>query len=59
MFNHDYFSMFAVNYTNRSGGSPISQTTLAMSYAGATTGAIVTALSLNKLAPRFPPILAR
>ncbi|XP_067934430.1 sideroflexin-1-like isoform X1 [Watersipora subatra] len=48
-----------VNYTNRSGANPISEKQLGLSYLGATTGAIVTALSLNRLAPRFPPIIGR
>lgn len=53
------FVIFTVNFTNRSGDNPVSKSTLAASYAGATTGAIITALSLNKLSPKFPPILGR
>jgi len=49
----------AVNYTNRSGDNPISVQRLGASYVAATTGALVTALGLNRLAPRFPPILGR
>ncbi|KAF6041347.1 SFXN1 [Bugula neritina] len=49
-----------VNYTNRSGPNPISPATLGWSYCGATTGAITTALFLNKVvAPRFPPLVGR
>ena len=48
-----------MNYTNRSGDNPISEKRLALSYIGATAGAITTALTLNRLAPRFPPIVGR
>ena len=48
-----------VNYTNRSGSSPIPVETLGLSYVGATTGAVVTALTLNKLAARGPPLAGR
>ncbi|KAF6041084.1 SFXN1 [Bugula neritina] len=44
----------------RSGPNPISPATLGWSYCGATTGAITTALFLNKVvAPRFPPLVGR
>jgi len=56
-FNQSFNAI--VNYTNRSGDNPIPVKTLGWSYVGATTGAIVTALSLNKLSPRFPPLLGR
>lgn len=48
-----------VNYTNRSGDSPISVNRLGTSYVLATTGAIATALVINKQVKRFPPIVGR
>lgn len=48
-----------VNYTNRSGASPIPLETLAQSYVGAVGGAVATALSLNRLARRAPPLAGR
>lgn len=48
-----------VNYTNRSGSSPIPTETLAQSYIGATGGAVITALTLNRLAQRGPPLAGR
>jgi len=48
-----------VNYTNRSGSSPIPTKTLAQSYIGATGGAVITALALNRLAQRGPPLAGR
>ena len=48
-----------VNYTNRSGSSPIPVETLAQSYIGATGGAVLTALTLNRLAQRGPPLAGR
>lgn len=48
-----------VNYTNRSGSTPIPVETLVQSYVGATGGAVITALTLNRLAKRGPPLAGR
>lgn len=48
-----------VNYTNRSGNAKISDKQLMTSYLCATTGAVTTALTLNHLAKKAPPIVAR
>uniref|UniRef100_A0A8C5NFJ5 Sidoreflexin n=1 Tax=Gouania willdenowi TaxID=441366 RepID=A0A8C5NFJ5_GOUWI len=48
-----------VNYTNRSGDAPITVNQLGAAYVSATTGAVVTALSLKSLANRLPPIISR
>lgn len=48
-----------VNYTNRSGDKPISTTRLGVSFAIATSSATATALFLNSLTKKMPPICAR
>ncbi|XP_037730370.1 sideroflexin-1-3 [Drosophila subpulchrella] len=48
-----------VNYTNRSGTSPISQPQLLASYCLATGGALATALSLNRAVRNMNPLVGR
>ncbi|CAL8099194.1 unnamed protein product [Calicophoron daubneyi] len=48
-----------VNYTNRSGDSPISVQRLTTSYVLASTGAVVTALGINNQVKHLPPIVGR
>lgn len=48
-----------VNYTNRNAASPISNRQMALSYVTATTTAVATAVGMNMLTKRAPPLVAR
>ena len=48
-----------VNFTNRSGASALSNNTLIASYILATSGAMGTALSLNRMVVKMPPLIGR
>lgn len=48
-----------VNYTNRSGDAPITPKRLSVSYMLATTGAVATALSINKQLKNAPALFGR
>lgn len=56
-FNQSFNAM--VNYTNRSGSSPIPVDQLGVSYLSATSAALITALGLNRLVRRAPPLIGR
>lgn len=56
-FNQSFNAI--VNYTNRSGDTPIPLSTLGISYVAAAGGAMATGIALNKQAKRFPPLIGR
>ncbi|XP_023062217.1 sideroflexin-3 isoform X1 [Piliocolobus tephrosceles] len=48
-----------VNYSNRSGDTPITVRQLGTAYVSATTGAVATALGLKSLTKHLPPLVGR
>lgn len=56
-FNQSFNAI--VNYTNRSGDSPIPLKTLGISYVAATGGALSSALFFNKVVRSMPPLVGK